>query len=1542
MSDSKNARFRESTPFWRDEELLQNFGDFLTVYLLDRLFVRTPRLPGDIRIVGSILDDYHVDLALKRENLAGIGRRANLIAWSCGVRAPGSLSRGLNADVEILSVRGPLSASDLGLGSEFPIGDPGLLLPALYRPKVDRRFSGRSVCVPHFWDDRTDDEIRVASGADLVLRPAIAADLQEIESFLDALTSARFAVCGSLHAAIARAAYGQGFGYWDSGRIDLPFKWEDFSASINIPCKFFPDVATASEFYQGTIRESILLPSMWSALAVAPFPIRPDALLSVLMHQSAESGRSIQEELEAAQESFRKFAYRLRDVEADSSDLVDDLARLICAEEARRREADERLQDLQGEMALRQTAFLDDLRGRDAQIDGLMHDLAVSSSNVAKLLRHGSRLAETTRKAYARPWRPMKVAVQRGLLKAALAVSGVLPEKKKTRLAKSLEKRRPRKYVADWRAFARQVQASATASSVSDRAPAASNSELEFSQPQPRVLVADYRIPRPDVSAGEKATFGLLKDLREVGFQVTFLPTDMEAEKPYIDDLADLGVNVVTRQQGYADATDFVRRRGGAFDVFYLVRVDVAEALVTAAREASPGSRIIFHAPDLYFVRESRAAELMGNSMATAAAEAMRRRETAIIQAVDHTVLISPAEIPFLEDVVPLSKLSVCQALYSEIENNPVAFAERQHVFFLGGYKHRPNVDAVRWFADNIWPLVHAALPDVEFHILGAEAPPDVVELASRPGVRYIGYVADLEDSLQRYRLSVAPIRYGAGIKGKLAASMGSGVPSVCTSIAAEGMSIEDGRHAMVRDDPLEFAEAVTKLYQDEGTWARISEDGRRHAADMFGSLASRSAFLRALDKAKAVPVETYIRFCRSKVPAPLPVADPSQNVEVSVIVPVHNQWRFTRACLNSLDLAVRGTSIPVEVILADDASTDETLGAARRFPGLRVVRQETNQGFLINCNRAADVARGTYLLFLNNDTVVMPNWLTELISLMEQEPDAAIVGSKLLYPDGTIQEAGGVLFSDATASNLGRGKARTDPMYSFSREVDYETGASILVRRKFWDELKGFDPRFAPAYCEDSDLAMQARDRRMRVVYAAGSEVIHFEHGTYGEQISSPVKVLAAENTRKLREKWHEQFTRDHLPPSVEPETAAAFAERSPPASARRRRHSGRLNILYFSPFPSHPDNHGNQATIQSFGRRFQSMGHRVHFALLKSPMFDEAAERTMKMAWDSLDILPNELSLLSEGKPIAFDGWYQQGLGENIRLLCNRYDVDVVFCSYVFQSRLLDFVPRHVLKIIDTHDKMGDRYDMLRRKNQPLEFFSCTPEEEGRYLRRADIVVARRQEEAEYFNDVSGRDNAIVIPHVEEPNFIQRRYDLLGRVGMVASANRINLSMTLDFLKALASHERDGRLPFRVEIAGQVSSMIAALDPADAAYFGRPWVTLHGYVPTIETFYRSLDLVVAPVTMGTGINVKTVQAMAFGMPLVTTSWGAKGIETDHRMHDLPDLQALARVLFELHERPDQLNELAEVSRYRYTRFFEASIHSMQDMFSRVTAGNV
>ena len=245
----------------------------------------------------------------------------------------------------------------------------------------------------------------------------------------------------------------------------------------------------------------------------------------------------------------------------------------------------------------------------------------------------------------------------------------------------------------------------------------------------------------------------------------------------------------------------------------------------------------------------------------------------------------------------------------------------------------------------------------------------------------------------------------------------------------------------------------------------------------------------------------------------------------VSVVVPVHNAVEYTRWCLSAL-AGSWPASYEVEVIVVDDASSDETpdlLSRAGRSHGwLRSVRNDANLGFIGSCNRAAAEAGGEILVLLNNDTVPLPGWLEALCRVLADRPDAGAVGGKLLFPDGRLQEAGGVIFSDASGANFGRGDREVDyPLYDYVRPVDYCSGALLATRRELFVGMGGFDVRYAPAYYEDTDYCFSLRERGYAVYYQPRSAVVHFEGGTSGTDISKGTKRFQQVNREKFRDKW-------------------------------------------------------------------------------------------------------------------------------------------------------------------------------------------------------------------------------------------------------------------------------------------------------------------------------------------------------------------------------------------------------------------------------------
>ncbi|NOT96983.1 MAG: glycosyltransferase family 2 protein, partial [Nitrospira sp.] len=212
----------------------------------------------------------------------------------------------------------------------------------------------------------------------------------------------------------------------------------------------------------------------------------------------------------------------------------------------------------------------------------------------------------------------------------------------------------------------------------------------------------------------------------------------------------------------------------------------------------------------------------------------------------------------------------------------------------------------------------------------------------------------------------------------------------------------------------------------------------------------------------------------------------------VSIIIPVFNKPLYTYTCLRSILTSKPNQSY--EVIVVDDASRDDTGEMLRAIQGIRVIRHKDNQGFIRSCNAGANIARGRYILFLNNDTIVEMNWLDELVRTFLTFPLAGLVGAKLIYPNGKLQEAGGVIWNDGSGWNYGRYDDPDKPEYSYLREVDYCSGACIMLPRELFWAVGGFDELFAPAYGEDSDLAFKVRQAGRKVLYQPESEVIHFE----------------------------------------------------------------------------------------------------------------------------------------------------------------------------------------------------------------------------------------------------------------------------------------------------------------------------------------------------------------------------------------------------------------------------------------------------------------
>ncbi len=258
----------------------------------------------------------------------------------------------------------------------------------------------------------------------------------------------------------------------------------------------------------------------------------------------------------------------------------------------------------------------------------------------------------------------------------------------------------------------------------------------------------------------------------------------------------------------------------------------------------------------------------------------------------------------------------------------------------------------------------------------------------------------------------------------------------------------------------------------------------------------------------------------------------------VSIIISAFNHSHLTANCLRSLQLTLPHW-LSVEIIVVDDASKDDTGNVVREFMStddrIRLLTNEVNSGYVRCCNRGAQEAVNEILIFLNNDTVFNSPWIQPLLMRLCSDRSIGAVGAKLLFADGRLQEAGGVIFCDARGANIGRGDAQPDhPLYSYCRDVDYCTGAITATPRSLFHKMGGFDETFVPVYYEDTDYAFRLWANNLRFVYEPECVVTHLEGATNGTDLSRGIKRYQVENHKKFREKWNAELQHHPAPPVI------------------------------------------------------------------------------------------------------------------------------------------------------------------------------------------------------------------------------------------------------------------------------------------------------------------------------------------------------------------------------------------------------------------------
>jgi len=591
----------------------------------------------------------------------------------------------------------------------------------------------------------------------------------------------------------------------------------------------------------------------------------------------------------------------------------------------------------------------------------------------------------------------------------------------------------------------------------------------------------------------------------------------------------------------------------------------------------------------------------------------------------------------------------------------------------------------------------------------------------------------------------------------------------------------------------------------------------------------------------------------------------------VSIVIPVYGQLIHTACCLLSIleerRRNYRKDQVSIEIIVVDDCSpnTEETncLRGLSQEGLIKLVSKKINSGFIDSCNAGAEAATGRVIVFLNNDVEVLDHWIEELVAPLANS-NVGLVGSKLLYPDGSLQEAGGIIWSNGNAWNYGRGTADPYlPEFTYVRSVDYISGASIAVRKKDFLEVGGFSGEFRPAYCEDSDLALKIRHRLKKdVIFNPFSQIVHYEGKSCGSDLETGTKRYQVVNSKKLFRKWETTLVQYQH----EDGTDIFHA---------RGRSSAQVTVLIIDHYIPEPNRDAGSRTIDAFIQTLKRLNCRIVF-WPDNLYASQYCKRLQKLGV--------EVIYFTQSRCPSFEEW----LGENSKYIdlalisrptqmlkyapvLNEYvDCPIIYYGHDLHHRRV--IAEHSTKgVIDNHKELEE----LRKEKDAWSL--------------ASLILYPTSEEVNSVREHLGpmanvqSIQAFTCTSIDEPRKIRDfeisrlpHYRLLFVGGF---RHAPNVDAMVWFCKSV--------LPI-ISAKVECKLTIAGSNPcSDVLSLEGKGVKVRGFVTDeeLEELYLYSDIAVVPLRYGAGIKGKVIEAFSKGIPVATTSIGLQGISWSERL---------------------------------------------------------
>jgi len=625
------------------------------------------------------------------------------------------------------------------------------------------------------------------------------------------------------------------------------------------------------------------------------------------------------------------------------------------------------------------------------------------------------------------------------------------------------------------------------------------------------------------------------------------------------------------------------------------------------------------------------------------------------------------------------------------------------------------------------------------------------------------------------------------------------------------------------------------------------------------------------------------------------------ESPKISIIIPVHNKFELTYHCVASLILAQNNCSY--EVIVVDDMSSDETTEIENYIDNVSVVRNEKNQGFLLTATAGAEIAQGEKIVFLNNDTEVTEGWLDRLCEVFERFPNAGMAGSKLIYPTGRLQEAGGIVWENGKPWNVGNGENAEDPRFNYSRRVDYVSGAALMIDAALWKAIGGFDKSLVPAYYEDTDLAFKVRDAGRDVWYCPSSVVVHFEGMSNGRELNAGIKRFQSINAPKFRSKWRKHFRGNGI-------EGLGNLQRNMDRGIDFRA----LVIDHSTPQPN--QDAGGYAVVQEM-RLMQELGCKVTFAPNNMAHMGAATYELQELGVECLHA-PFYSSV----------GEFLSARGSEFDLIyIIRYDV----AEQVFPSARQFSRAKIVLNNCDLH--------FLRELRAAQQGVDCqdlpiaTRERELAVMSAADAVLSYSEIEQSVIDSHNmDRQNVFVCPWILSPNRstvpFARREGIAFLGGFNHTPNREGLTWFVENVMPLL---RDALPGVKLSVYGsRVTSEIEALEEDD--------ILIEGFVESLSEVFDTCRVFVAPLLSGAGIKGKVLESIAHGVPAVLSPVAAEatGLVDSVSTSIATSPEQWVEQIVSLHDGEEQWNAMSDaahaLAESRYG--FDDGLKKMSEVF--------